>query len=283
MASTPSTFPRYPDLHGKVALITGIGQSGAVESTNWGNGAAVARILSTNGCAIFGCDLFLEAAQRTQSRLLEDRPDASIDVVACDVTNLSAVEGMVKQCLEKHGKIDILINNVGRSEPGDPASMSPEVWDRQMDVNLKTVYNCCHTILPFMEKQGAGSIVNVASIVGQRYAGKPQVAYAATKAAIIQFTKHTAVIYAARGVRMNVVVPGLIDTPLVQVLADKYAGGDYEGFRKTRDAQVPTGKMGTGFDVANAVAFLCSDNAAGYITGVDLVVDGGITLSTGRT
>lgn len=163
--------------------------------------------------------------------------------------------------------------------------MSEEVWDAQTDVNLKSVYLMCHLALPIMEKQSSGGcVLNVSSVAGLRYIGKPQVAYAATKAAIIQFTKTTAVIYAQRTqgkVRLNTVVPGLINTPLVTMLADKYAGGDQAGYRKTRDAQVPTGKMGSAWDVAHAGLFLCSDEAS-YVTGQEIVVDGGIVDSTGR-
>ena len=113
-----------------------------------------------------------------------------------------------------------------------------------------------------------------------RYIGKPQVAYAATKAGVIQFTKVTAVLYAAKGIRLNVVVPGLMHTPLIGMLADKYANGDLEGLIKKRDSAVPTGKQGSAFDVACAAAFLASDQAR-YITGQKLVIDGGITCSTG--
>lgn len=187
--------------------------------------------------------------------------------------------------MQKHGRVDILINNVGKSEPGGPAEMEEEIWDAQTDVNLKSVYLMCHLVLPIMEKQSSGGcVLNVGSVAGLRYIGKPQVAYAATKAAIQQFTKVTAVIYAQRTggkVRLNTVIPGLMATPLVSVLAKKYAGGDEAGFRKTRDAQVPTGKMGTGWDVAHAALFLCS-NEASYVTGQELIVDGGIVDSTGR-
>ena len=117
--------------------------------------------------------------------------------------------------------------------------MAEEVWDAQTDVNL-----FCHMVLPIMERQEKGGVVvNISSVAGLRYIGKPQVAYAATKAAVIQFAETTAVIYAKKGVRLNTVVPGLINTPLVKVLADKYAGGDYEAFCKKRDEQVPMGKM----------------------------------------
>lgn len=189
-------------------------------------------------------------------------------------------------CMAKHGRIDILINNVGKSEPGGPAELDERTWDAQTNVNLKSVYLMCHLVLPVMEKQSSGGcVLNVSSIAGLRFVGKPQVAYAATKAAILQFTRTTAVIYAQRTggrVRLNTVVPGLVATPLVTVLADKYAGGDQEGYRKVRDAQVPTGKMGSAFDVAYAALYLCSDEA-GYVTGQEVVVDGAIVNSTGRT
>lgn len=201
------------------------------------------------------------------------------------MTKSDRCKAFLDACMAKHGRIDVLVNNVGKSEPGGPAELSEDVWDAQTDVNLKSVYLMCHLVLPIMEKQSSGGVVlNVASVAGLRYIGKPQVAYAATKAAIIQFTKTTAVIYAQRTggkVRLNTVVPGLIHSPLVTVLADKYAGGDQEGYRKTRDKQSPTGKMGTVWDVAHAALYLCSDEAS-YVTGQELVVDGAITNSTGQ-
>lgn len=202
------------------------------------------------------------------------------------MTNSSHCKTFVDACMQQHGRIDILVNNVGKSEPGGPAEMDEATWCAQTDVNLKSVYLMCHLALPIMEAQDTGGcVLNVSSVAGLRYIGKPQVAYAATKAAIIQFTKTTAVIYAQRTggkVRLNTVVPGLINTPLVSVLARKYAGGDEEGFRKTRDAQVPMGRMGSAWDVAHAALFLCS-REAGYVTGQEIVVDGGIVDSTGRT
>ena len=130
-----------------------------------------------------------------------------------------------------------------------------------------------------MEAQGSGTIVNIASIAGLRYIGKPQIAYSAFKAAVLQFTKATAVIYAPKNIRLNTVVPGLMHTPLIKYLADRYAGGDVEGLVAKRDNAVPTGKQGDSSDVANAVTFLASESAK-YITGQKLVVDGGITSAT---
>ncbi|KCV35422.1 enoyl-(Acyl carrier protein) reductase, partial [Bordetella bronchiseptica 00-P-2730] len=173
----------------------------------------------------------------------------------------------------------ILVNNVGRSEPGTPVDMSEATWDEQMDVNLKAAYLACKHVLPVMERQGAGAVVNVSSIAGLRYVGKPQVAYAAAKAALMQMTRTTAVVYAARGIRLNCVVPGLVFTPLVRRLADKYAQGDFDGFVRHRHEQVPMGRMGDAWDVAHAALFLASDESR-YITAQEIVVDGGITAAT---
>ncbi|TID20245.1 putative ATP-dependent RNA helicase [Venturia nashicola] len=282
--ASPSDLPSechgttYASLKDKIVLLTGIGQQG--DPKMWGNGAATARIFIANGAKVFGCDLNLPSAESTQTRLIREFGEDCCSVMSADVTKASDVQNLVDSCVKKHGRIDVLVNNVGMSMKGDPASMDEETWDKQVDVNLKSVYLMTHLVLPIMEKQGKGSIVNISSIAGMRYIGKPQVAYSATKAAVIQFTKATAVIYAPKGVRLNVVVPGLMHTPLISSLADKYAGGDLEGLVKSRNEQVPMGSMGSPFDVANAVVFLASENAK-YITGTQLVVDGAITCSTG--
>ncbi|KAI8669819.1 hypothetical protein LRP88_01724 [Fusarium phalaenopsidis] len=268
----------YPDLKEKVVFLTGIGQTGDRDDPMWGNGAATARLLASQGAKVFGCDLNLDAAIRTQKRIEEE--GGEITVTKADVTVGEDVKKAVEQCISKYGRIDVLVNNVGRSEPGGPAEMTEQVWDAQTDINLKSVYLTCHNILPIMERQGSGAIVNIASIAGLRYIGKPQVAYSATKAGVIQFTKATAVIYASRNIRLNVVVPGLMHTPLVGVLADKYAGGDHEGFVAKRHNAVPMGRMGNALDVAMAATFLASQQSR-YITGQKIVVDGGITSSTG--
>lgn len=260
-------------LDGKVALVTGCGTRGE----GWGNGKAIAVLLARQGAKVYGCDLDLEVAQAT--RALIEQEGGTAQVQAADVTKAAQVKALVHACLERFGRIDILVNNVGRSEPGDPVTMSEEVWDEQMQVNLKSAFLCCKEVIPVMERQGGGSIVNVSSIAGLRYVGKPQVAYAASKAALMQMTATTAVLYAARGVRLNSVVPGLVFTPLVKRLADKYAKGDFEGFVAHRHNQVPMGRMGDAWDVANAALFLASDESK-YITAQQLVVDGGITAAT---
>ncbi|KAJ5593967.1 uncharacterized protein N7459_000175 [Penicillium hispanicum] len=265
-------------LQGKVVLITGLGQT---SDEGWGIGAAIATLFARQGAFIFGGNRSIASAARTKQRI--ESEGGVCDVVETDVTSSDSVKALVDRCIGKHGRIDILVNSVGRSEPGCPASMSEDTWYAQIDINLNSIYLVCHHVLPVMEKQcSGGAVVNIASIAGLRYIGKPQVAYAAAKAAIVQFTRTTAVIYAGKRVRLNTVVPGLIYTPYTRALAQRYApGGDEAVYMAKRDAQVPMGRMGDAWDVARAALFLASDEAS-YITGQKIVVDGGITASTGR-
>ncbi|KAK1540715.1 oxidoreductase ucpA [Colletotrichum paranaense] len=274
------------NLQGKVALVIGLGQSG---TDGWGIGAACAVTFAAQGAAIFGGNRTVESTTKTQTTI--EQAGGVCDVVATDATSSASVKGLVDACVAKHGRIDILLANVGGSQPGCAASMEEETWDAQVELNLKSVYLACHHVLPVMEAQeGGGSIVCVSSIAGLRYIGKPQVAYNTTKAAVMQFVKATAVVYAKRGVRLNTVVPGLMETPYTRQLAERFApkdgqpggGGGYDAFKRMREEQVPMGRVGDAWDVANAAAFLASDEAR-YITGQKIVVDGGITSSTGRT
>lgn len=261
------------NLQGKVALVTGCG----TQEQGWGNGKAIAVLLARQGAKVFGVDLNLAAAQATQAII--EKEGGRAHVMACDVTKTEQVQAMVQACLDTFGQIDILINNVGRSEPGGPVEMTEEVWQDQLDVNVTSAFLTCKYVLPVMERQGRGAVVNISSIAGLQYIGKPQVGYAAGKAALMQFTKTTAVIYAQRGVRLNCVAPGLMFTPLVERLANKYAKGEFEAFVEHRHQQVPMGHMGDAWDVANATLFLASDESR-YITGQTLVVDGAITSAT---
>jgi NAD(P)-dependent dehydrogenase (short-subunit alcohol dehydrogenase family) len=224
----------------------------------------------------------LSSTKRTVSAIEE--AGQTCDVVEMDATSSASVKHLVDACLAKHGRIDVLLTNVGQSQPGNAADMSEDTWDDQMQINLKSVYLACHHVLPVMEAQSeGGSIVCVSSIAGLRYIGKDQIAYNTAKAAILQFVRATAVSYAARGVRINAVVPGLMDTPYTRSLADRFGvEGGYEAFKVTRDKQVPVGRMGDAWDVASAAVFLASGEAR-YVTGQKIVVDGGITSSTGRT
>lgn len=260
-------------LDGKVALVTGCG---TIES-GWGNGKATAVMLARQGATVYGCDLNLDAAQGTRDIIAEEGGTATVQ--SCDVTRSADIADMVANCLATYGRIDVLVNNVGRSEPGDPVTMDEAVWNEQLQVNLTSAFLCCKHVIPVMERQGGGSIINVSSVAGLRYIGKPQVAYASAKAALMQMTATTGVIYAEKNIRLNSVVPGLIFTPLVERLANKYAGGDFDNFVAHRHRQVPMGRMGDAWDVAHAVLFLASDEAR-YITAQQIVVDGGFTMAT---
>lgn len=262
-------------LDGRVAIVTGCGSS----APGWGNGKAIATLLARQGASVYGVDLNMDAAQATGDIIAAE--GNSIHVAACNVTDAADVNAMVADCEQRFGRVDILINNVGRSEPGNPATMDEDVWRDQIDLNLTSAFLTCKAVLPVMERQGGGAVVNVSSIAGMRWVGKDQVGYAAAKAGLVQFTKVTAVSYAAKGVRLNCVVPGLMLTPLVQRLAERYNSGDYDGMVAKRNAQVPMGRMGDAWDVAHAALFLASDEAR-YITGTELVVDGGITAFTGN-
>ena len=171
----------------------------------------------------------------------------------------------------------MLVNNVGGSVPGGPVELSEEDWAAQLDFNLTSAFLTTRSALPIMEAQGAGAIVNISSVAGLRFIGNHHAAYAAAKAGLVQFTKAVGVQYAARGVRCNSISVGLMHTPLVEArLAAQYGGDDLDALVAKRHAQVPMGRMGSGWDVAHAALYLASDEAA-YVTAADLVVDGGLT------
>jgi NAD(P)-dependent dehydrogenase (short-subunit alcohol dehydrogenase family) len=260
-------------LKDKIAIVTGCGSSGP----GWGNGKATAVLFARQGARVAGFDV--DAAAAAETRRLIEGEGGACTTARCDATSGAEVAAFVADVVARFGRVDVLVNNVGRSEPGGPVELDEATWDEQLAVNLKSAYLACRAVLPVMERQGAGAVVSVSSVAGLRYIGKPQVAYSAAKAALIQFTRATAVIYAPRGVRLNCVVPGLMNTPLVRRLAEKYAGGDFEGFSATRDRQVPMGRMGDAWDVAHAALFLASDEAR-YVTGTEIVVDGGLTAAT---
>ena len=261
------------NLDGKTAIVTGCGSEGE----GWGNGRAIATLLARQGAKVIGTDLDYKAAKNTQNFILKENNKCEIHEV--NMSNKKDVDSFFKNITMQHEKINILVNNVGRSEPGDPEVMDYDVWREQFSTNLDTAFFAIKQIIPTMKKIGSGSIVNISSVAGMRYVGKPQVGYSASKAALVQMTKTTAIIHAENKIRLNCVVPGLMHTPLVERLANKYADGKYDEFVKTRNNQVPMKKMGSSFDVANAVLFLASDEAK-YITGTEIVVDGGLTATT---
>ena len=258
-------------LAGKIALIAGAGCVGP----GWGNGRAMAVRFAEEGAQIFAVDRDLERMGETVERVRA--AGGTIETCQANVTDSTAVAGMVKACVERFGRVDVLINNVGGSAAGGPVELAEEVWDAQVDANLKSVFLTCKHVLPVMENQAAGAIVNIASTSGQRWSGSAQVAYAATKAGVIQFSRVVAVQYAGKGIRVNTVVPGQLHTPMVEVrLAKQRAGGNVEALLAQRQSRIPLPFMGDGRDTANAALFLASDEAR-FVTGTEIVVDGGMT------
>jgi NAD(P)-dependent dehydrogenase (short-subunit alcohol dehydrogenase family) len=259
-------------LQGRIAIITGAGCIGP----GWGNGRATAVRFAEEGAKIFGVDRDLDSAAETVARV--KAVGGEIVLRQCDVTDSASIAAMVKACVEKFSRIDVLVNNVGGSARGGPVELSEEAWDAQVNLNLKSVFLTCKHVLPVMEKQKSGSIVNIASTSGIRFTGAYQVGYAATKAAVIQLSRAVAVQYAPKGVRVNTIVPGQLHTPMVEArLARERAGGDIAGLLAQRLDRIPIGFAGDGRDTANAALFFASDEAR-FVTGTELVVDGGMSV-----
>ncbi len=258
-------------LAGKVAMVVGAGSSGP----GWGNGKATAVLFAREGAQLFCVDINLAAAEETAEIIRGEGGTA--EAFRADVARAGDVEAMVARCLEVFGRVDVLDNNVGIVEVGGPVETSEEGWDRVIDVNLKSMFLTCKHVLPVMQRQGGGVIVNIASIAGIRDTGVPYISYSTSKGAVIPFTRSIALQYAKQGIRANAILPGLMNTPMiVEPLKDAYAQGDVEEMIRKRDAQCPTGRMGDAWDVAYAALFLACDESK-YITGTQLVVDGGIT------
>lgn len=259
----------------KVALIIGAGSVGP----GWGNGRAIATRFAEEGAKIFGVDFNLDRMKETIERV--KACGGEIETGFCDVTENQSIVDAVAACMARFGRIDILVNNVGGSAPGGPVEMPEDVWDSQVDTNLKSVFLACKHVLPIMEQQGEGAIVNMASTSGLRWTGSAQVAYAATKAGVIQMSKVIAIQYAKKGIRVNTVVPGQLHTPMVEVrLAGQRAGGDVTKLLEQRQSRIPLPFMGDGRDTANAALYLVSDEAR-FVTGTEIVVDGGMSVRCG--
>lgn len=259
-------------LDGKVVIVVGAGCVGP----GWGNGRAVAVRFAEEGAKVFAVDKNPDPMVETLERLKAAGGEFTSHL--CDVTDSVAVAAMVDACVGRFGRVDILVNNVGGSAKGGPVQLSEEAWDSQMDFNLKSVFLTCKHVLPCMEAQGGGAIVNTASTSGIRWTGAAQVGYASAKAAIIQFSRVVAVEYAKRNIRVNTVIPGQLHTPMVEArLAGQRAGGDIDTLLAQRLARIPLGFMGDGRDTANAALFLASDEAR-FVTGTEIIVDGGMSV-----
>jgi len=231
-----------------------------------GIGKAISQSLAQDGAHLVISDVNLQEAKETAEALAS--PERRSLAVEANVTDGKAVADMVDRAVREFGRIDILINNAGITRDGLLLRMKEEDWDLVLNVNLKGAFHCTKSVLPSMSKQRSGRIVNIASIVGVM-GNAGQANYAASKAALIGFTKSVAREYASRGITVNAVAPGFIDTAMTQNLSAEVR----EGLMK----QIPLGRLGTPQDIARAVRFLVSEEA-GYITGHVLHVNGGMLM-----
>jgi len=254
-------------LKDKVALVFGAGSSGP----GWGNGKAAAALYAREGAWVFAVDVRTDAADETR-RVIEAEGGLCLALTA-EVTDSAQILAAVSAVLATAGRIDVLHNNVGITEMGDPIEASEESWHRVLDTNLTGVFLTCKHVLPAMLAQGGGSIVNISSLASIQVNTYPYTSYYAAKAGLNHLTRSLAVRYAPDNIRVNAVLPGVIDTPLIYTqIAGQFE--DVDEMRRRRNAASPMGRMGDAWDVAHAALFLASDEAK-YITGVCLPVDGG--------
>jgi 3-oxoacyl-[acyl-carrier protein] reductase len=248
------------NLDGKVAIVTGAGKAGK------GIGQACALTLASAGAKVVVASRTEASAESVAADIRKAGGEAL--ALAVDVSASDQVDQMIAAALKAYGRVDILVNNAGITRDGLLVRMSEESWDSVLDTNLKGAWLCTKAVARLMMKQRSGAIVNMTSIMGM--AGNAgQANYAASKAGLIGLTKSAAKELASRGIRVNAVAPGWIETAMTAELGDD--------FKEQMLPRIPLARLGEPEDVANAVLFLCSD-AAAYITGQTLTVDGGLMM-----
>ncbi len=244
-------------LEGKIALITGAGQ---------GIGEATALKFAAEGATVVACDLRQASVDQVVLRCQALGSQAIGRVM--DVTQREQVDAVVQEVLQRHGRIDALVNNAGITADARLQKMTLEQFDRVIDVNLRGVFHCSQAVADAMVLQGSGVILNASSVVGI-YGNFGQTNYAATKFGVIGFTKTWSRELGPKGVRVNAVAPGFVDTPILRTIPEKVL--------KEMENKVPLKRLGTPEEIANVYAFLASDDAS-YITGAVIEVCGGMTI-----
>lgn len=255
-------------LRDKTAIIVGAGQTAG---DNVGNGRAMAVLFAREGARVMLVDRNLDSALETKSTIDEEGGESV--ALQADVTSEEDCRRIAEGCVEHYGRIDVLVNNVGiGSRDAKVVKMTTEVWDHMLDVNLKGMLLTCKYVIPKMAKQESGSVINISSAAA--VCATPVIAYKVTKAGVNALTHQLAMDYAKKGVRVNAIMMGLLDTPMA-INEWKALGIGEERIRKIRDGLVPLkGGQGDAWDTAYAALFLASDEAK-FVTGVNLAVDGG--------
>lgn len=244
------------DFSGKIAIVTGASR---------GIGRAVAAVLAARGAQVVAAARGANASDTVDAIVAAG---GRAECASVDVTDAAAVDALVAGVLERHGRIDVLVNNAGIARDQLMLRMKREDWDQVIATNLTSAFTCVQAVLKPMIRQRSGRIVSISSVVGQT-GNAGQANYAASKAGLIGFSKAVAREVASRHITVNVVAPGLVETDMTRALTDR-AQGDWA-------SQIPLGRIGSPVDVAAAVCFLASDEAS-YITGHVLAVNGGMYM-----
>lgn len=249
-------------LEGKVALITGAGS---------GIGRETTLLFTTEGASVLAVDVNLEAAEETVSMVAGPGPAVAH---RADVSSDADSRGMVEAAESSFGRLDVMFNNAGimHSADDDAVSTDEAVWDLTMDINAKGVFLGCKHGIPALRRAGGGSIINTASFVALLGAATPQVAYTASKGAVLSMTRELAVVHAREGIRVNALCPGPLRTELLMKFLDT------DEKKQRRLVHIPMGRFGEAAEMAKAALWLASDESS-YVTGAEFVVDGGITAA----